>query len=158
MTTKFDSSKCSIGNFPEFHLVRKDPKVGLLVVPDAKERSELQTMVENASNIVTALARHPNAIIQIEHLKVKASYLDRLAKLYARCEVVYLLRDSFWAIEPFFTKFWKSLTASEQGVTLGFTCILIAQGRLQLQQPSFMQQVTYAPANPGAMGPQRYAH
>ncbi len=59
-------------------------------------------------------------------------------------------------------EFWESLDEAERDATYVFTAILIAQGRLQLCQPSFdselVQQRSTAPSNSGATASQRYTH
>jgi hypothetical protein len=158
MAKKSNLTKSSIGNLPRFSLARTSPKVGLLVIPDAKERAEFHCAIEASRKFVNELANRPHVTIHIEHRAVSSNYLDRLAELYARCEFVYLTSNSFFAGEPFFTEFWNSIEDAEQDVTYAFTAILVVQSRLRLCHPSLMQQAPYALANPGAKGPQLYIH
>lgn len=162
MVNKSKSKNRSIGNLPRFDLARKDPQVGTLVVANADERAELQALANDCREFAMSLVGQPDTPIQVSQHAVSSSYLDRLAELYSRCMGVYLVGDSFWATESFVPEFWESLDEAERDATYVFTAILIAQGRLQLCQPSFdselVQQRSTAPSNSGATASQRYTH
>lgn len=124
---------------PEFRLSTnaKGEASGItnVVVIDATERAEMQSLVETVREFAEAISAGAVSSFYIDEHCVPTSFLDRLAEVFNRCQVIFVHRGSVSAGEDYLVKFWATLDASERDVAYMCMAILIAQGRLEMCLP-----------------------